>query len=141
MTVSEQIIQVLNALCEKFGMAIDWTSENVIPYITTLCTKLITYEIWTSILTIINALVFAIILAILVKKLYPRFKRGWEENRRSYFDVGWQVGSIMAIIGVVVASIFIICAIEMATMDIIKCVTFPEMYIFEYIQGAINSGG
>ena len=30
MTVSEQIIQVLDALCEKFGLVIDWTSENAI---------------------------------------------------------------------------------------------------------------
>lgn len=49
MTVSDQIIQVLDNLCEKFGLAIDWTSENVIPYLTTLCTKLVSYEIWTSV--------------------------------------------------------------------------------------------
>ena len=33
---SEQIIEVLNALCEKFGIAIDWTAENVMPYLTDL---------------------------------------------------------------------------------------------------------
>lgn len=27
-TVSNQIIEVLNALCDKFGIAIDWTSQN-----------------------------------------------------------------------------------------------------------------
>ena len=31
MTVSEQIIQVIDALCEKFGIAIDWTTQNIIP--------------------------------------------------------------------------------------------------------------
>ena len=41
MTVSEQIIQVVDMLCEKFGMAIDWTGENVIPYIEVLCKKLV----------------------------------------------------------------------------------------------------
>lgn len=35
MTVSDQIINVLDALCEKFGLVIDWTSENVVPYLTT----------------------------------------------------------------------------------------------------------
>lgn len=37
MTVSEQIISVLDALCEKFGIAINWTEENVIPYVEILC--------------------------------------------------------------------------------------------------------
>ena len=49
MTVSEQIIQVIDALCEKFGIVVDWTSESVIPYLEILCTKLIKYEICTSI--------------------------------------------------------------------------------------------
>lgn len=25
-------------------------------------------------------------------------------------------------------------------MDIIKCTTFPEMYVFEYVQGIISGG-
>ena len=41
MKVSEQIIQVLDALCAKLGMAIDWTADNVIPYIEKLCGKYI----------------------------------------------------------------------------------------------------
>ena len=49
MTVSEQIIQVIDALCEKFGIVVDWTNENVFPYLETLCEKLIAYEIATSI--------------------------------------------------------------------------------------------
>lgn len=38
-TLSDQIISVLDALCEKFGIAIDWTSQNVIPYIQLLAKK------------------------------------------------------------------------------------------------------
>ena len=30
--VSNQIIEVLNEICNKFGLAIDWTSKNVQPY-------------------------------------------------------------------------------------------------------------
>lgn len=31
--MSEEIIKVLDALSEKFGIAIDWTGENVLPYV------------------------------------------------------------------------------------------------------------
>ena len=39
MQVSDQIIQVLDALCEKFGIVINWSGENVIPYLQELIKK------------------------------------------------------------------------------------------------------
>ena len=45
MSFSSQFIEVLDALCEKFGIAIDWTSKNVMPYVTDLDARIITYEI------------------------------------------------------------------------------------------------
>ena len=48
MSFSSQFIEVLDALCEKFGIVIDWTSQNVMPYLTDLAARFISYEIWTS---------------------------------------------------------------------------------------------
>lgn len=79
MTVSEQIIQVVDALCEKFGIAINWTSENVIPYIETLCRKLVTYEISTSIAWMVIMTLLSIGSIVAAKKFYPTFKKGWEK--------------------------------------------------------------
>lgn len=31
--MSEEVIKILDALAEKFGLAIDWTSANVLPYL------------------------------------------------------------------------------------------------------------
>lgn len=53
MNVSDQIIQVLDALCDKFGIAIDWTANNVIPQLEVLCKKFIRFEICTSIFWIV----------------------------------------------------------------------------------------
>ena len=139
MTVSEQIIQVLDALCEKFGLAIDWTSENVIPYLTTLGGKLISYEIWTSVFWIGLMTVLVIASAIAAKRLYPVFKNGVEIDRE-HCDCGWQIGSFFAIIGLGIFYIVSICVIGQQIIDIIKCTTFPEMYVFEYVQSIINAG-
>lgn len=43
--MSEEVIKILDALAEKFGLAIDWTSANVLPYLQQLCGKYVTYEI------------------------------------------------------------------------------------------------
>lgn len=137
MTVSEQIIQVIDALCEKFGIVVDWTGENVIPYLTILCKKLITYEIATSIVWIVIFLVFSIGSIVATKKLYPTFKRGLEQNKRTY-DCGWEIGTTFALIGLVIINVVAIIVIGTQIMDIVKCATFPEMYIFEYINNLIQ---
>ena len=138
MTASEQIIQVINDLCTKFGIAIDWTSENIIPYISTLCTKLISWEIWSSVALIAIMIVLTIVSIIATKLCYPTFKRGWIENSKSYTDVGWQVSGTLAIIGLIGLYVATIAVVGTQIFDIIKCNTFPELFVFEYIQNMIN---
>lgn len=130
MTVSEQIVQVIEALCEKFGIVIDWTSANVLPYISTLCAKLISYEIWTSVAWIAFMLVLSIIAIILAKVLYKPIHDGFERN-----DL-WPIFTVISLTAVWVLSVLVIGT---QIMDIIKCITFPELYIVEYIADMIES--
>ena len=134
MTVSEQIIQVLNTLCEKFGLVIDWTSENVIPYLGELCGKLVNYEIWTSVAWMAVMMVLCIISGLCAKKVLPIAKEKLDE-------VDCCVCSVITVIVVAVICFATIICFVTQIFDIVKCVTFPEMYIFEYIQGLISSGG
>ena len=139
MTVSEQIIQVLNALCEKFGLVIDWTSENIVPHVTTLLGKLVIWEIWSSVAWMGIMLLLCLLSFVGIKKFTPVFKNGLERDRRVY-DIGWSIASTFAVIGLCVLYLATIIVIGNQIIDIIKCVTFPEMFIFEYVQGVINSG-
>ena len=45
MEMSEQIIKVLDSVCEKFGIAIDWTNNNVLPYIQQLGDKIVKHDL------------------------------------------------------------------------------------------------
>lgn len=128
MEVSEQIIQVLDALCDKFGLVVDWTSENVIPYLSTLCTKLVSYEIWTSVAWMAIVVVLAGIGVVIwsIKSV--------KEGRRDFSE-----GSIVISTVVVFCWVVGLAVIIFQIMDIIKCVTFPEMYIFEYVQRIVNA--
>lgn len=139
MTVSEQIIQVIDALCEKFGIAVNWTSENVVPYLEILCEKLVAYEICTSVVWMVIMTLVSIGSIVATKKLYPTFKNGCEKDAKSYCDIGWEVGSAVAIIALVIINFATICVLVTQIMDIIQCIVFPEMYIFEYISALVNA--
>ena len=136
MTVSEQIIQVIDALCEKFGIAINWTSDNVIPYLEVLCGKLIKYEIGTSIAWMAIMILLSIGSIVDTKKLAPIFKKRIASQGK--YDVDWSIGAGFAIAGLVILNLATIIVVCTQIMDIIKCLTFPEMYIFEYISALIK---
>ena len=140
MQVSDQIIKVLDNLCEKFGLAIDWTSETILPYVTTLMNHLVLYEIWTSVASMAIMVFWTVISIILVKKFYPTFKNGWEANKRNFCDDGWEFASVCALVALGFLWLSTIITISVQTMDIVKCVTFPELFVFEYIQNLLKSG-
>lgn len=138
MTVSEQIINVINTLCEKFGIAVNWTNENIIPYLEILCGKLVKYEICTSVVWIVIMVLLSAGSIIIAKKLYPTFKKGLEEQ--GTYDCDWTIGTVFAITGLVLINLTAVIVIGTQIMDIVKCTTFPEMYIFEHVSNLLSSG-
>ena len=121
MSFSSQFIEVLDALCEKFGIAIDWTSQNVMPYVTDLAARIITYEIWTSAAWVtIAAIVFLI--------AWKMTKNMCKEDR---FEDEWITGwGIRIIIG-----IFCFTVIGFEVFDIIEAVALPEKTLYDFIAG------
>ena len=126
MQISGEIIEVLEYICEKFGIAIDWTGENVIPYLQELMTKYINWEISTSTVWIVVAAI--IFIGGLSLTIYG-FK-------------GDNIGAL--IFGVIFCLIFFL-VIVYQIFDIVECMTFPEKALFDYInrhiQGYLNKGG
>ena len=137
MLVSEQITQVIDKLCEKFGIVIDWSSKNVIPYLETLCKRLITYEIVSSIIWVVIMVSISIASVIATKKYTPIFIEGVRKNKLTC-DVGWEVASVFAIIGLVIIYTTSFFVIVEQIINITECLTFPEMYIFKYVRVLIQ---
>ena len=137
MTVSEEIIKVLDFICEKIGITIDWTADNVMPYVGELMVKFIKYEIATSIAWMAIMTLLSIVAILLTKRFYPTFKNG-VENQGTY-DCGWEVVSCLAIAGLAVLYIATILVIGTQIMDIITCITFPEMAIADYVTALLNN--
>lgn len=135
MEVSKQIIEVLDYICEKIGLAIDWTavfaSENVIPYIEQLCRKFITYEIATSVATMI-LFVIVIIAGIILAKLIHNNKEFGVTHYHTISDDYFVRYLCYALLGFMCFIATLILSRE--AYEIIKCVTFPEMVIFEELM-------
>ena len=121
MSFSSQFIEVLDALCEKFGIVIDWTSQNVVPYLTDLAARIITYEIWTSAAWIVIAAIVFLI-------AWKMTKNMCKEDR---FDAdriaGWGIRIIIGII------CFVVIGFEV--FDIIEAVALPEKTLYDFITG------
>lgn len=133
---NNQIIQVLDALCDKFGMAIDWTGQNVLPYVQELIKKVVNYEIYTSIgwLLILVVFIFAFFKPICwyVKNRHDKNNKiiKFITDDEYYFCAG---SGLFLIFGGICTVISIIGVVTQV-MDIITCLTFPEKIIFNMIQ-------
>jgi hypothetical protein len=132
MTVSEQIIQVIDALCKRFGIAVDWTNENVVPYLQTLCDKLIAYEIVTSITWIVIMVLLSTASIIAAKKFAPILRERREEQ--DCYECGWTILTVFCAIGFVVVNLATFIVVSEQIMCIIKCFVFPEMHVFAYVN-------
>lgn len=116
MSFSSEAINLIEYIASKFGVAIDWSNENILPMVQNLAGKYITWEIFLSIAWIVMVMILEIILIVIIR------------NDIKYWGTGAIVlfGSIGAIglLSVVVLQIF----------DIIRCITFPELQIIQYLQ-------
>ena len=68
MEVSDQIIKVLDEVGKRFGLAIDWTQQNVVPYIEQLGQRIVNYELWTSVVWIVIMTILLISSIFILKK-------------------------------------------------------------------------
>lgn len=121
MTVSSQVIEVLNYLCGKFGIVIDWSAENVMPYVQELMSKFIQWEIATSRMWIVFAVLSLLVcVALIVTDAKTSFTDGF----------GVAIGICFAIT--------LVAIIGFQVYDIITCTHFPEMKILEYLRAQMN---
>ena len=124
MTVSSEIIEVLDYLGEKFGIAIDWTSNNILPYLQTLIDKFIKWEISTSIVWIVIATFVIVAMIVLIN-----LKEIREINEETY-GMLW-----IPIIVLIIVSFIVIC---IQIFDIIECNVFPEKALYDFIKVMLN---
>lgn len=133
--MSNEIIKVLDELGKRFGIAIDWSNQNIMPYLQELGTRFITYKTATGILAIIVLSILIVISSIAIAKLVKwrksdKFDDSYcgDDNFIFIFSIAMLVCTIAGL------AIGIICNIT----GIMQNLIMPELTIINYLKGVIK---
>ena len=128
--MSEEIIKVLDELGKRFGIVIDWSNRNIIPYLQELLKRFICYRNITSCVWIIISIAMTISGVVMIRFLNKWIKSdNYDKNYCSDDDMLAAMGYIFSIsiiavgIGLIIGNMF----------GIVKNVCMPEMVVYEYI--------
>lgn len=119
--MENKVIEVIDALCERFGIAVDWTSQNVFPYVKDLMERIIQYEVVTSIFNIVFSFTACFISFVFMKNV--RKKQNSSEDSIMFTSI---LFAILLIISVIISP----CQFY----DIIEVLTIPEKTFIDIIS-------
>lgn len=123
--MGDTIVKVLDKLGQQFGITIDWTANNIMPYVKQYVAKIAQWEIATSLVW----MVVGVVILVLGICCWKKFKKE-EKKERDYYtgdEIPYFVVSCLAIL--VSFSILITQSIDIAT-----AITFPEKTAIHFIQ-------
>lgn len=131
MTVSQQIIEVLDALCEKFGVAIDWANANVMPQVTDLMQRVVLYRIVISTIKLILPVICIIFYFWgLCKFIYKCRHNMCGLDDTEFYGVLVFLGGI--------ACLFAIGFLVEYINTIITCIILPEKAIYDMLTSMVS---
>lgn len=131
--MNSKLIEILDALSEKFGIMIDWTQQNVQPYVQDLMHRVVQYKLATS---IFGAVCWGLILIVCIMLFARNFKKV-KFDRCGYLENG--CGKYL-IITIATGILVLVSALVFPKMiiNIIQCTYIPEKIILEELQTIIK---
>ena len=142
--MSTEIINVLEYLCDKLGIAIDWTSENVWPQVMDVLGRYRILQLTSKVIFIFGFLIVTIVFIALWKKAICAYNIARKEQSDNlwweYYSNGNSASD--AYIALVIASIFIVLPIIVAlvfcTSDFMYWLLVPEIKYLDMLKTYIQ---
>lgn len=113
--------EVINLLCEKFGIAVDWAGENLTPYLQTIVqeitigrTKMVATGLWISVAVVVIGIALTII--------------DWDECRLDGAGKGFGIAFI--IIGLILIGVLAVVLVKWKYM--------PTYMTAQYIKSLVK---
>lgn len=122
--VSDEIIKVLDDLGRRFGIAIDCTNSNIVPYLQQLGQRIVNYKLGMSVFYLIIGI---LVMVISIKALKFIMRKRSDGNDDLTVDILTVCIVPISIVSGVVAFICVCDCIE----NIITCMTLPEKVILQ----------
>ena len=138
--MTNEIIKVLDYLGEKFGMVIDWTQENILPYAQDLAERFIKFNIIEDIMWLVFwvlSLVAGIIMSILMVKSFQKANASKSDTIlvEHYNSGSMPNGGGVCLIVFAIAFILVgIIGIPIMSSSIAQWIIIPEFKIAEEIS-------
>lgn len=128
--MSQEIINVLDNLGEKFGIAIDWSNENILPYLQDLIHRISIANAIQDSLTII----IGIVLLIIAAKIYKWGNK--KKQKESYWE--WKDEGILELWAIILLLFIGVVCIFGGIRYVIESIFIPEVTVINYLT---NLGG
>lgn len=141
--LSTEVIKILDDFAERFGIVIDWASDNVMPYLMELYNRFITYEIVRNCIPIILFIIFVTAFIVVMAKFSKCKTTALETNKSNYFVKvckycgGWEYhttilfDTLAITLGILSGAfgMFTILAID----TLLKLILIPDVYMVQYL--------
>lgn len=126
--MNEELIKALTELANKFGVAIDWTSQNALPYVQELVNRIVKFEMATSIMWLIIGLMFIASTYWMIKLVKFCQKKDKEQPYGA-----WDLGAGVIIGLIILFPVIGVCIIFQQVYDFIQCGILPEVIVLRYL--------
>ena len=126
--MNEELIKALTELAKKFGVAIEWTSQNALPYVQELASRIVKFEVATSVLWAIVGAMFIISF----RWWMPLIRNLARKEEEKPFDM-YDLYKGLATAGMIITMIAGGLIIGQQAYDIIECVILPEAVVLRYL--------
>ena len=124
---NNQLVELLKELANQMGIAVDWTSQNIRPYIIDIMGRLARYEIFTSVIWIL----FFVIVILIASKLLRMSYKNLKDEENWTWDEEWFGYSAIVLGGVILFASF---CIIIQCYDIGEAIYTPEILLIEQLK-------
>jgi hypothetical protein len=132
-------------LCEKIGVAIDWTQENIVPYVMELCKRFVILNIVEETIWLVSGIIALVIVGVLSKKLFKDYRKCASTREDTFWwerfcgDVSPKNGTIFVFVFGGVALIFGLIAIPCSISELLRWAIVPEVQLIKEITSFISA--
>ena len=144
--MSQEIINVLNYIGEKIGVAIDWTADNVVPQILDILGRYRIYKIVGLSIWILGIVILAIGFAYFGKMVVGNYKSCYNTKQDNILfsystywgKPEWSAPSVIYTVSLVIYLLFALIGIPIVVGEMLGWILIPEIQYLEMLKGYIQ---